>query len=185
MLAEIFNQHGYRTGAFVACAILQARYGLNRGFENYRDDIPISPSGEILRSHSAHSMSNQALAWLEEVRDQRFFCWVHYFDPHDPYTPPEEYAARAGGPYAGEVAFMDANIGRLIDWLQINNLRTNLVIAVADHGEGVGDHGYDLHAAAQRRIDARAADYVVARRLPQNVVCAGLGRHFRHHAHRA
>jgi len=175
-LAEIFNQHGYRTGAFVACAILQARYGLNRGFENYRDDIPISPSGEILRSHSAHSMSNQALAWLEEVRDQRFFCWVHYFDPHDPYTPPEEYAARAGGPYAGEVAFMDANIGRLIDWLQINNLRERtLVIAVADHGEGLGDHGYDLHTLLLN-VELMHVPLIMSLpgRLPQNVVCADL-----------
>ena len=139
-LPEILQQHGYRTGAFMASRVLAARYGLNRGFELYDDSM----SGW---ERPANEVCDKALGWLSQVEAKPFFCWVHLFDPHAPYEPPPPYAERVADPYDGEIAFMDANIGRLLAWLDEHNLRSKtLVVAVADHGESLGEHGYDWHS---------------------------------------
>src|SRR5207237_9490547 len=76
-----------------------------------------------------------------------FFVWLHLYDAHDPYTSPEPYASRhAGHPYDGAVTFLDANVGTLIEWLKQKGLfEKSLVVVVADHGEGLGDHGEETH----------------------------------------
>ena len=140
-LAETFRRHGYQTGAFVAATVLNARYGLERGFESYDDDL-----GE---RHDLRGdiVADKALAWLERLDGQPFFCWVHFFDPHAPYAPPPEYLTETQDAYDGEIAFMDAQVGRLLGWLAANGLRREtLVVAVGDHGESLGEHGYSWHA---------------------------------------
>jgi len=139
-LAEAFQTHGYRTAAFIAARILASRHGLNRGFDVYDEDMERF-------ERRADAVTDAAIAWLAQPSDRPFFVWAHYYDPHWPYDPPPEYLHAAGDPYDGEIAFMDAQIGRLIAWLRLKNLLSKtLIIAVGDHGESLGEHGYDWHA---------------------------------------
>ncbi|PYR95269.1 MAG: hypothetical protein DMF84_01595, partial [Acidobacteria bacterium] len=88
-----------------------------------------------------------ALAWLETVRSFRFFCWIHFYDAHSPYNPPEPYQTRfARRPYLGEIAFVDSQVGRIRSFLETHGLLDRTVIvAVGDHGESLGDHGESTH----------------------------------------
>lgn len=148
VLAETFRKKGYRTGGFVACQVLDRRYGLQRGFEAFDDEMPEGPGGARFHDRPADRVCAPALAWLDEVASQRFFGWVHLFDPHAPYDPPEAYLAAAdGSAYDGEISYMDQHVGLLLGKLREKGaLDRTLVIAVADHGESLGDHGYDWHA---------------------------------------
>jgi tetratricopeptide (TPR) repeat protein len=89
----------------------------------------------------------KAIDWLKTRTDDPFFLWVHLYDPHDPYTPPEPFASRhPGRAYDGEVEFTDSNIGKLLEWMKKQGLYENLlVVLVGDHGEGLGDHGEEKH----------------------------------------
>ncbi|MFH0983226.1 MAG: sulfatase-like hydrolase/transferase [Planctomycetota bacterium] len=146
-LAESFRQHGYRTGAFIAAEVLNVRYGLKRGFETYDDEMPRAASGHSYWDRNAAQVCERALQWLEQVKTGPFMAWVHFYDPHPPYDPPPEYLQKPGDAYDGEVAFMDVHIGKLMNWLETNALRDKtLVVAVGDHGESLGDHGYKWHA---------------------------------------
>ncbi len=147
-LATTFKEHGYATGAFVAAFVLDKRYGLNRGFDVYDDDL--GKATLEMQRMDAHrpggAVTEPALRWLDSVKEQRFFCWLHYYDPHDPYEPPAEFRESHVDPYDGEIAFMDAQIKRVLDWLDTNRLTDRtLVIAVGDHGESFGEHGEHGH----------------------------------------
>ena len=85
-LASVFKGRGYRTGAFVAAFVLDSRYGLDRDFEVYDDDV-----GESVLMRRADEVTDHALAWLREVGKAPFFVWIHYFDPHKPYDPPAAF----------------------------------------------------------------------------------------------
>src|SRR5207247_2971003 len=87
------------------------------------------------------------LTWLQQAPRQPFFLWVHLYDPHFPYTPPEPYASHyRTHPYDGEIAFADAQVGRLVSFLKHQGLFENAVIVLAgDHGEGLGEHGEKTH----------------------------------------
>ncbi|MCB9913760.1 MAG: sulfatase-like hydrolase/transferase [Planctomycetes bacterium] len=145
-LAEVFRVHGYRTGAFVAALALDGSFGLERGFDVYGDDLgPPAADGTPPLKRPGDQVVDEALAWLR-AGDAPFFAWVHLYDPHDPYEPPAGFAL--ADPYDGEVAFMDAQIGRLLGWLDAQRLAdSTLVVAVADHGESLGEHGEGTHAA--------------------------------------
>ncbi len=146
-LAETFRQHDYSTGAFVSAAVLDRRYGLDRGFETYDDDMDGAASSGPDSQRQAEQVADRALAWLDRVKDQPFMCWVHFFDPHPPYIAPQPYVDQTAQPYDAELAYVDANIGRLLDWLEAHSLRDRtLVIVVGDHGESLGEHGYEWHA---------------------------------------
>jgi choline-sulfatase len=141
---------GYRTGAFVGAFVLDHRYGLARGFDVYDDEIPRDPDSpatlEAERPGSA--VVDRALSWLDRGEEDRpFFAWVHLYDAHAPYLPPEPFRSRhAGSPYDGEVASVDHQVGRLLDWLDRRGLASSTVVAVAaDHGEGLGEHGERTH----------------------------------------
>ncbi|MGD8452474.1 MAG: sulfatase-like hydrolase/transferase [Phycisphaerae bacterium] len=147
-LAQILRDQGYRTAAFLASFVLDSRFGLDRGFEVYEDDmvsIASSPRGEEI---SADLVVDRGLAWLTRVKDQRFMGWLHFYDPHTPYTPPTAYLEKAAGDgYDGEIAFVDAQISRVMEWLSANGLREKtLIIAVGDHGESLGEHRYLWHS---------------------------------------
>lgn len=146
-LAELLGGRGYRTAAFVASLIVGRKFGLDRGFELYSDAMGVNEAGQARLQRPANEIADAALSWLSQVKDERFFVWVHFYDPHTPYDAPPEYVERSSDPYDAEVAFMDTHLGRIVDWLRAAGLLQNtLIVAVADHGESLGEHGYREHS---------------------------------------
>jgi len=150
--AEDFGQAGYRTGAFVSAFPLDRRFGFDRGFDSYDDHLPKGndPRRTPYVERFADATTDAALRWLaaEPKRPERpFFLWVHYYDPHAPYEPPGELAARfRTAPYDGEIAFADQQLGRLLGALDASGaLGRTLILAMSDHGEGLGEHGEGTH----------------------------------------
>jgi choline-sulfatase len=143
-LAGALQARGYATAAFIGGYPLGATSGLSRGFDRYDDEFLRSAAAV---ERSADDVVRAAVAWIEGRRAQPFFAWVHLFDPHSPYTPPEPFAtAHAGAPYDGEVAYTDAAVGRLFDRLQQLDLFAGAaIVVVADHGESLGEHGERTH----------------------------------------
>ncbi|HWW60124.1 MAG TPA: sulfatase, partial [Thermoanaerobaculia bacterium] len=140
LLAEELHKAGYRTAAFVSAFALARRFGLARGFDLYDENFANAQA-----ERPAQETTDRALAWLAESSQQPRFLWVHYYDPHYPYVPPEPFRTRyAANPYRGEVASMDAQLGRLLDAFQKQPSPTAIVV-VADHGEGLGEHGEQQH----------------------------------------
>ncbi len=147
-LAERFQGAGYATGAVIGAAVLVGRHGLAQGFDHYDDRIftgRASATGYAERT--AGEVSDAALEWLDATPGA-FFLWVHYYDPHGAYRPPEPFATRfQSEPYAGEVAYTDHELGRLLDGLaERGRLADTLVMATADHAESLGEHGESTHA---------------------------------------
>ncbi len=169
-LAERARERGLKTGAVVAAAVLSKVYGLDQGFDSY-DEPP--RKGHTFAERTAEEVSERAVSWLgQRAPGERFFLWAHFFDAHRPYEPGERYLAQAGGdPYRGCVARMDAGVGALLDALRA---RTDwddlLVIVVADHGEGLGEHGEQSHSAFVYDTTIRAPLLV---RFPKSVGAAG------------
>ena len=147
-LAGRLQAAGYKTGAFVGAYVLDSRFGLARGFDRYDDRVRRNPESiERLEAERRGSeVVDAATAWLADVTTP-FFLWVHLYDPHAPYEPPPEFRARAGGnPYDGEIAYADAQVGRLLELVRKRGLESSTIVAAAgDHGEGLGEHGEDTH----------------------------------------
>lgn len=150
-LAERARAHGLASAAFLAAVVLAPEFGLDQGFDLYdAPDVPGSVEEHLAASRTADEIASRALAWLEAQPEERpFFLWLHFYDPHFPYHPPDEARARAGGDaYRGEIAAMDAGLGRVLDALeQRGALEHTLVVALADHGEGLGRHDEETHGA--------------------------------------
>jgi arylsulfatase A-like enzyme/Tfp pilus assembly protein PilF len=147
-LASLLRGRGYDTAAFVASVVLNASSGLNRGFGVYDDPFAAKGDGGGAREERrASEVVDRALRWLARPRHAPFFAWVHLYDAHAPYEPPAPFARRyAERPYDGEVAYADAQLGRLLGFLDERGLRDRtLVVVTADHGEGLGEHGEDEH----------------------------------------
>lgn len=149
-MAETFKAKGYDTAAFVASYVLDSRWGLNQGFDTYFDKFDLSrferiALGEIQRP--ANEVIDEALGWLEKKKDGKFFAWIHLYDPHTPYAPPEPFKSEyPQTPYLGEIAFADSELGRLWDYLGRNGLRDRLfLVFAADHGESLGEHQENSH----------------------------------------
>jgi arylsulfatase A-like enzyme/Flp pilus assembly protein TadD len=151
-LATVLHDAGYRTGGFVGAFVLDARFGLARGFDVYDDRVG-SDTGPVtfaFAERTADRVTALAGDWISDQRpttnDQRpkpWFCWIHLFDPHAPYRAPER---RATDPYNNEVAFTDAHLGNLFDRLRAaGQLDSTLIVVVADHGESLGEHGEATH----------------------------------------
>jgi choline-sulfatase len=135
VLAEPFQRAGWPTAAFVASTVLDRQSGLARGFDVYADRFE---DGADRRA--GDRVVADAVAWMNGK--SKFLAWVHLYDPHAPYRPPEPYASRyAGRPYDGTVAWSDELIGRLRPAIRDDTL----VIVTSDHGEALGDHGEDVH----------------------------------------
>ncbi|MEO2014991.1 MAG: sulfatase-like hydrolase/transferase [Fuerstiella sp.] len=146
-LAEILQQQEYQTGAFVSSLVLDARFGLARGFDNYNDRLANGPDGPRAERSAAETVA-AAMAWLNRLAPEPFFCWVHFYDPHEPYDEHRELFEDqfAGRPYDAEIAYMDRHIGRLLDSLQRTGVEDRTLILIAgDHGEGLGDHDEATH----------------------------------------
>jgi arylsulfatase A-like enzyme/tetratricopeptide (TPR) repeat protein len=144
-LATIFKKRGYRTGAFVGAYVLDASFGLNAGFDTYDDRIRRDPRAPT-RLEAERPATEVVDAAIEWVTGGVFFLWVHLYDPHAPYNPPQEYAQRAGGKaYEGEVAYADAQIGRLVRAVRERTPGPLVVAVTGDHGESLGEHGEPTH----------------------------------------
>ena len=151
-LAELLAARGYQTAAFVAAVVLDARFGLNRGFGTYDDykvPGPIDPQDEmaLIRYRRGDEVADATLAWLKARPRKPFFCWVHFYDAHRPYyldeplDPPDLNRA-----YEISIGYVDKQIARLVDYLREADLLDNtIIVAVADHGEGLAQHGEDEH----------------------------------------
>jgi len=153
-LAETLKASGYRTGGFVGAFVLDRRWGMAQGFDHYADDFDLSrydmTAGLDAAQHPGREVVDKAIAWLTQDNGQPFFAWVHLYDPHSPYTPPESYRSRfpatAQGAYDGEIAAADEQVGRLLAHLDTTGRRAHtLVVVVGDHGEGLGDHREQQH----------------------------------------
>ena len=145
-LATRLKGLGFATGAFVGGFPLDQRFGLNTGFDFYDDRIGETGSTVdfALPERRADAVVASALGWIG-VQPSKWFGWVHVFDPHAPYQPPEEFARRyPDDPYAGEIAWTDYALGPLFDRLA-SLPRKTLVIVTADHGESLGEHGELTH----------------------------------------
>jgi arylsulfatase A-like enzyme/Tfp pilus assembly protein PilF len=149
-LAEVLKGRGYRTGAFVAAYVLDSKWGLDQGFDTYYDKFDLAKYkmislGSIQRP--ANEVVDNVLPWLDKTNGSRFFLWIHLYDPHTPYAPPEPFATRyEGHPYNGEIAFADSQLGRVISRLKSLGVYDRTIVAVmGDHGESLGDHGEGTH----------------------------------------
>ena len=153
-LPDLLHQHGYHTGAFVGSLILDPLDGTAPGFDRGFD---IYDAGFRRHRHGADRYQtverraevvvDHALSWLSHLPDGPFFLWVHLYDAHDPYDPPEPYKSRfASQPYDGEIAYADSAVGKLLNALRKHGLYDETMIALmADHGESLGAHGENTH----------------------------------------
>lgn len=159
MLSDVLASADYQTAAFVASFVLDARFGLNRGFQVYDDEIrDTSHQDDVLhRERNGAAVVDSALKWLKTRQVSPFYCWVHLYDPHFPYQSHEaEFGAQfKDRPYDAEIAYMDLQIERLLSQLKESGLESStIVVIVGDHGEGLGDHveenhGYTLYNSTQ------------------------------------
>ncbi|MEQ8768268.1 MAG: sulfatase-like hydrolase/transferase [Planctomycetota bacterium] len=150
-LAEILKEEDYRTGAFIASYPLSSAFGLDQGFEVYDEQFGATDDARrvFLDERPADQVVERASAWIEKTEsDDAFFAWVHFFDPHAPYEPPADLRGKLSDPYQGEIAGMDRALGELVKTLErLDRLDDTLIVVVADHGEGLGEHGEGSHAA--------------------------------------
>ncbi len=141
-LAEIFKEKEYNTAAFIGAFPVDSRFGLDQGFDVYDDKFKEDEKFKAFNSERrAEQVFNSFQEWFLGNFQSQFFVWVHYYDPHLPYDPPSPYREEFSDPYDGEVAYTDFYVGEIINLLEEKNIVDNtLVIAVGDHGEGLGDH---------------------------------------------
>ena len=152
-LAERLKEKGYRTAAFVSSFTVDSRFGLDQGFDSYDDRFSREEMFKTFRSErAAEDVADSFLSWLNESSKEKFFAWVHFYDPHMPYSPPSPYKEEfPETPYDGEIAYMDFHVGRIIDRLkELRLLDRTLVVAAGDHGEAFRekeelDHGIFLY----------------------------------------
>ena len=144
-VATMLHRAGFATGAFIGAFPLDSRFGLNQGFDLYDDNYG---KGEAtldfaLQERPATAVLDSATRWWRSNEGRKRFMWIHLYDPHAPYRPPEPFASQyARDPYLGEIAYVDDALGRTIPSLAGKN---TLLIITADHGEALGDHGELTH----------------------------------------
>lgn len=149
-MAEQFKKSGFQTAAFVSAYVLDSTWGLDQGFDTYFDNFDLSKEDRVglgsVQRPGDETLSH-ALDWLDKNQQKRFFLWIHFYDPHTPYEPPQPYQdLYPGRPYLGEIAFTDSLIGKLTKYLDDHDLRKNTVLLLTgDHGESLGQHGEGTH----------------------------------------
>jgi arylsulfatase A-like enzyme/tetratricopeptide (TPR) repeat protein len=180
LAAEDFRQAGYQTAAFVSGFPLDRRFGFDRGFDTYDDRLP---KGNDRRrtpyvERFADATTDAVLRWFgsNPAGASPWFVWVHYYDPHAPYEAPGQIGDRfRQTPYDGEIAFVDSQLGRLMQTLdERNDTARTLVLVTADHGESLGEHGEGTHGifvydATLRVPWIMAGPNVAAGRVPETM----------------
>ncbi len=149
-VSQAFKQAGYVTGAVVSAFVLDRSWGLARGFDYYDDAFSAETFEKKetgLVDRRAGESVEHAISWLKRNPHRPFFFWLHLYDPHSPYDPPEPYHSEYRTHlYDGEIAYADHELGNLIAWLKLNHLYdSSLIVALSDHGESLGEHGEDEH----------------------------------------
>src|SRR5882724_8112336 len=149
-VAQAFKHAGYATGAVVSAFVLDRSWGLGRGFDFYDDAFSAETFQKKdigLVDRRAEESVAHAITWLKKPPKRPFFLWLHLYDPHNPYDPPEPYRTEYKGHlYDGEIAYADHELGKLIAWLKQSKLYdSSLIVATSDHGESLGEHGEDEH----------------------------------------
>lgn len=181
-LAEVLRGAGYETAAFVSSFVLDPRFGLDQGFDVYDARLEATRAAAFgpQTERSAGAVTAAAVAWLRGRSGEAdagpdgggpppFFLWVHYFDPHDPYEPPEPFAGRfRDRPYDGEIAYVDRELGRLLAVLEEAGLAEDtVVVAAGDHGESLGEHGERYHSRSLYEGAVRVPLILAAPGLPE------------------
>src|SRR6185436_9266427 len=146
-LAEELRDRGYATGAAVSSYVLRSDTGIDDGFEFYEDSIAVATAGAASEhQRPGRETLEHALAWIPGHREQPFFLFLHLYEPHAPYEPPEPFRSATALAYDGEIAKSDEIVGGLLDELRRSGVYDRaLVIVLSDHGEGLGEHGEDEH----------------------------------------
>jgi arylsulfatase A-like enzyme/Tfp pilus assembly protein PilF len=167
-LATRLKRRGYATGAFVGAYPVAAAFGFNQGFDTFDEEFHESSPDDNGAERRANEVADASLRWLSARSDRPFFAWLHFYDPHAPYDPPPPYRERfAGRPYDGEIAFADAQIGRVIEALRVSGRdRDTTIMVLADHGEGLGDHHELTHAVLTYQSTMRVPWIVAGPGLP-------------------
>jgi arylsulfatase A-like enzyme/Flp pilus assembly protein TadD len=177
-VATLLHDAGYRTGAFVGAFVLDARFGLSRGFDVYDDRVG-SDTGPVtfaFAERRADEVVRLAGDWVlrPSASHQPFFAWIHLFDPHAPYRAPEQ---RSAAPYDNEVAYTDANLGKLFDRLRAaGQFDSTLIVVLADHGEALDDHGEATHGLFAYDPTLRIPFIVAGPRIGGSVVETAAGQ---------
>lgn len=149
-LAEVLSDQGYRTAAFISAAVLKKIFNLDQGFEHW-DEEGISEQKEdspLVAERKGDKTTDAMLEWLAGQNEDKWFVWLHYYDPHQAYDPPSPYdELYARDLYAGEIAFTDYQIKRVFNYLKDSGLYDKtLIIVIGDHGEGLNEHDERTHA---------------------------------------
>lgn len=147
-IQELLKKNGYATGGAISAFVLRKETGIARGFDFYDDEVePLGSEKTISRVQRDGRRTARALeSWLDARTDKPFFAFLHLYEPHTPYTPPEPYFSRYPNHYDGEIAYADEIVGEfLADLKQRNVYDKSLIILLSDHGEGLGEHGEDEH----------------------------------------
>jgi Tfp pilus assembly protein PilF len=170
-LATLFARNGYRTAAFVGAFVLDHRFGLQRGFEVYDDAIERDPNdatSSLEAERRGNAVVDSALNWLRRPDQRPFLAWVHLYDAHAPYAPPSPYPQT----YDGEVAFVDAQVGRLLSAIDRGN---TIVAVVGDHGESLGEHDELTHGLLIFEPTLHVPMIIAAPGLPAHLVRQPVG----------
>ncbi len=173
-LASLLQEKGWDTAAFVSSAVLKKRFGFDRGFAVYDDQMPRPGNRQEFLEDAerrAGDTVDRAVAWLDGRSDKPFFLWVHLYDPHTPYDPPspfrEQYKDR---PYDGEIAYADRELGRLMESLGRKSPPEKTIVAVlSDHGESLGEHGEFSHGVFLYDATLRIAFLLSGPRVPSGL----------------
>jgi len=147
-LPTILRKQGYATGAAVSSYVLRGETGLAAAFDSYEDSIDPRPGGAFA-DFQRPGGTTEALAreWVQPRKDTPFFFFLHLYEPHVPYDPPEPFRSRYPLAYDGEIATADAIVGDFLDLLRSSGVYDRaLIVVTSDHGEGLGDHGEDQHS---------------------------------------
>lgn len=171
-LAEALGARGHRTAAVVAAAVLDRATGIGQGFARYDDNVRVGPREWFdWRERGASQVADAAIEILTTL-EPPFFLWVHFYDPHLPYVPPDAFRERAGGDaYAGEIAFMDDRLGAV--WARARERAGAgglVVAALADHGESLGEHGEKDHGVFIYQATQHVPLIVAGPGVPRGVV---------------
>lgn len=150
LISETLQNKGFETSAFIAAYVLHNQWGINQGFDTYADDFDLSKH-ERFSLGSVQKRAEEVLAdarqWLKAHKNDKFFTWIHLYDPHTPYDPPSPFKEKfPKRPYRGEVEYMDHQLGLFFRFLKAEGLYDrSLIILVADHGEALGQHNESTH----------------------------------------
>jgi arylsulfatase A-like enzyme/Tfp pilus assembly protein PilF len=146
LLPQMLHDRGFATGGIVSAFVLRKETGIAQGFDFFDGDMPQAPIDTTIGQVQRDGMLSEQSAetWLDSVGTSRAFLFLHLYEPHKPYTPPERFAQYQ--PYDGEIAYADEIVGRLVKYLKGHQLYDrSTIILLSDHGEGLGDHGEQEH----------------------------------------